>query len=157
MIRYLTIAALFVTATAQAQIQVETECYVRVPPGKDSKPVRMVFRRYVDPDLKKEVGSFVQYNGSTQFIPLVLVKHISTDSDSPGLSNYEDTRTEIVNGKTAGEYTFVQTGGGNRQGKYVRYTSAKAGKASSSSTRGTRTVRARSPADNVGKCPAMLP
>ncbi len=131
MIRYLIIAAALFggAATAQAEIQAETECYVRVPPGKDAKPIRMVFRRYVDQDLKKEVGAFVQYNSSTEIIPLVFAKHASTDTDSPGLGNYEDTRTEIVGKKPAGEYTFVQTGAGNTQGKYVRYTSAKTGKA----------------------------
>lgn len=128
MIRSLLVAAaVFGTATAHAGIQAETACYVRVPPGKDSKPIRMVFRRYVDQDLNKEVGSFVQYNGSTESIPLVLAAHVDT-SDSPGLGNYEETRIEIVGSRVAGEYTFVQTGAGNTQGKYVRYTSAKTGR-----------------------------
>ncbi|GGC06369.1 hypothetical protein [Pseudoduganella buxea] len=130
MIRYLIVAAaLYGTTNAQAEIHVETECYVRVPAGKDSKPTRMAFRRYVDQDLKKEVGAFVQHDGSTEIIPLVLARHVSTDTDSPGLGNYEATRTGIVGKKPAGEYTFVQTGAGNTQGKYVRYTNAKTGKA----------------------------
>ncbi len=129
MIRYLIVAAVLSgTTTAHAQIQPETECYVRVPPGKDSKPIRMVFRRYIDQNLKKEVGAFVQYDSATQIIPLVFAKHVGTDTDSAGLGNYEDTRTEIVGKMPAGEYTFVQTGAGNTQGKYVRYTSAKTGK-----------------------------
>lgn len=129
MIRYVILAvAVFGTTAAQAGTQVQTECYVRVPPGKDSKPIRMTFRRYMDEELKKEVGSFVQYNNAKEIIPLVLGKHVSTDSDSPELGNYEDTRIEIVGLKVTGEYTFAQTGAGNTQGKYVRYTSAKTGK-----------------------------
>lgn len=128
MIRYVALAtALCYAATAQAEIQIETECYVHVPPGKSSKPIRMIFRRYIDQELKQEVGSFVQYNDKKDIIPLVFGKHVSKDIDSPDLGNYEDSRTEIVGGKVAGVYTFVQTGAGIAQGKYVRYTNAKTG------------------------------
>jgi hypothetical protein len=129
MIKHVVLAAAFFCATAaQAEIQVETECYVRTPTGKDGKLTRMIFRRYVDQDLKKEVGSFVQYNDTKETISLVFAKHVPTDTDSPDLGNYEDYRTEIVGKKVTGEYAFVQTGAGVRQGKFVRYTSAKTGK-----------------------------
>jgi hypothetical protein len=128
-IRHIVLAAALLGLThARAEIQVETECYHRVPPGKDSKLIRMTFRRYVDSDLQREVGSFAQYNDTKEIIPLVFSKHVPTDTDSPDLGNYEDIRTEIVRTKVTGEYTFVQTGAGVRQGKYVRYTNAKTGK-----------------------------
>ena len=128
-IRHGVLTVAFIAATtARAETRVETECYDRVPLGNGSKVVRMIFRRYVDLELKKEVGSFVQYNNTEEIVPLVLHKHVSTDTDSPALGNYEDFRIEIVGAKVTGEYTFGQTGAGNRQGKYVRYTSAKTGK-----------------------------
>ncbi|AVR98461.1 hypothetical protein C9I28_24585 [Pseudoduganella armeniaca] len=125
---FIVAAALFCGATVRAEIVSETSCYVRTSPGKDARPVQMVFRRYVDQELKREVGAFVQYNQSKDFIPLVFVKHVDTDTDSPELGNHEITRIEIVGGKAAGAYLFVQTGAGNRQGKHVRYTSAKGAK-----------------------------
>ena len=88
----------------------------------------MALRTYVDQDLKKEVGAFVQYNGSKQIIPLVLTRHVSTNTDSPDLRNYEISRLEINEKKVAGEYVFAQTGAGVTQGKYVKYRSAKTGK-----------------------------
>ncbi|AXA94023.1 hypothetical protein [Massilia sp. YMA4] len=126
--RYLAVAAgLLHGAYVQAEIVAETSCYARTSPGKDARPVRMVFRRYIDQELKKEVGALVQYNQSKDVIPLLFIKHVDTDTDSAELGNHEMTRVEIVGGKAAGDYLFVQTGAGNRQGKYVRYTSAKAG------------------------------
>lgn len=123
----LTVALLSGTAVA-AEVRLETLCYVRVPPGKDSKPIRMVFRSYYDQELKKEIGSFVQYNESKEIIPLMFEKFVNTDADSPELGNYEISRIEIINKKIAGEYTFVQTGAGHLQGRYVKYTNAKTGK-----------------------------
>lgn len=117
-----------VSGIAKAEIHVETACYSMVPPGKMSKPIRMALRTYVDQDLKKEVGAFVQYNGSKQIIPLVLTRHVSTNTDSPDLRNYEISRLEINEKKVAGEYVFAQTGAGVTQGKYVKYRSAKTGK-----------------------------
>ena len=117
-----------VSGFARAEIHVETVCYSMVPPGKMSKPVRMALRTYVDQDLKREVGAFVQYNGSKQIIPLVMTKNVSTDTDSPDLGNYETSRVEISEKKVGGEYVFAQTGAGITQGKYVKYRSAKTGK-----------------------------
>lgn len=129
MIRTIVLVAAILGATsAQSEIQVETECYFGIPQGQDSKAVRMIFQRYVDLDLKKEVGSFVQYNDTKEVVPLVFGKHVPTDTDSPDLGNYEEYRTEIVGKKVTGEYMFVQTGAGHRQGRYVRYTSAKTAK-----------------------------
>jgi hypothetical protein len=121
-------AALLGSRIAQAEVVAETSCYVRTSPGKDARPVQLVFRRYVDQELKKEVGAFVQYNQSKDVIPLVFVRRVDTDTDSPELGNHEITRVEIVGGKAAGQYLFVQTGAGNGQGKYVRYTNAKGAK-----------------------------
>lgn len=113
---------------AKAEVHAETSCYSMVPPGKSSKPVRLALRTYVDQELKKEVGAFVQYNGSKDGIPLVLTKYVSTDTDSPELGNYEISRIEISDKKVAGEYVFVQTGAGITQGKFVKYKNAKTGK-----------------------------
>jgi hypothetical protein len=127
--RYLAIAAaLLGSAPVRADVVSETSCYVRTSPGKDARPVRMVFRRYLDQELKKEVGALVQYNQSKDVIPLLFIKHVDTDTDSPELGNHEITRIEIVGGRATGEYLFVQTGAGIRQGKYVRYTSMKGAK-----------------------------
>lgn len=115
-IRYCLLAvALLGGASVRAEIVAETSCYVRTSPGKDARPVQMVFRRYVDQDLKREVGAFVQYNQSRDLIPLVFVKHVDTDTGSPELGNHAITRIEIVGGHAAGEYLFVQTGAGNRK------------------------------------------
>lgn len=114
--------------SASADVRSETSCYVRVPPGASSKPIRMTLRTYVDQDLGKEIGAVVQYNGSKDIIPLVFVKYVATDTDSPGLGNHELSRLEIHDRKVAGEYVFVQAGAGLRQGKYVKYTSSTTGK-----------------------------
>ena len=113
---------------ARAEVQAETSCYSMVPPGKSSKPIRLALRTYIDQDLKKEVGAFIQYNGSKISIPLVLTKHVNTDTDAPDLGNYEATRIEIVEKKVAGEYVFAQTGAGVTQGRYVKYRNGKTGK-----------------------------
>ncbi|WBS04828.1 hypothetical protein OU994_11400 [Pseudoduganella sp. SL102] len=126
MIKHIVLAAAMFGATAaRAEVLAETECYVRVTPSNDGKIVRLIFRRYVDVELKKEVGSFVQYNHTKEIIPLVLSTHLDTDTESPDLGNYEDTRIEILGNRVTGEYKFIQTGAGHRQGRYVRYTSAK--------------------------------
>lgn len=119
----------FGSGMAKADVLAETSCYSMVPPGKTSKPVRLTLRTYVDQDLKKEVGAFVQYNGSKETIPLVFAKYVSMDTDSPDLGNYEISRIEINEKKVTGEYIFSQSGAGNTQGKSVKYKSAKTGKA----------------------------
>ena len=113
---------------AKAEVHPETTCYSMVPPGKSSKPVRLALRTYVDQELKKEVGAFVQFNGSKEIIPLVLTRYVSTDADSPDLGNYEISRIEISDKKVTGEYVFVQSGAGITQGKFVKYKNAKTGK-----------------------------
>lgn len=99
-----------------------------VPPGESSKAVQLALRIYVDKDLSKEIGAFVQYDGSKKTIPLVFVKYVGTDTDAPGLRNYKFSRIEIVDKKVAGEYFFVQTSAGIRQGKYMKYTDTRTGK-----------------------------
>jgi len=118
----------FSCGIARADVQSETACYVYVPRDGSNKPIKFALRTYVDKDLKKEVGAFVQYNSSKENIPLVFTKYVSTDTDSPDLGNYEISRVEIVDKKIAGEYVFIQSGAGNTQGKYVVYTKPKSGK-----------------------------
>jgi len=118
----------FSCGIVRADVQSETACYVYVPRDSSSKPIKLALRTYVDKDLKKEVGAFVQYNASKETIPLVFTKYVSTDTDSPNLGNYEISRVEIVDKKIAGEYVFIQSGAGNTQGKYVVYTKSKTGK-----------------------------
>ncbi len=117
--------ALLASGTAAAEIQATTSCY-----AGDSRPnskvnVHLAVRIYTDTETLKEIGAFVQYNNAKSSIPLVFVKFVPTDTDSPGLGNYELTRVEVVDKKVTGEYVFVQTGAGNRQGRYVTYKSAK--------------------------------
>jgi hypothetical protein len=125
------IKALFMTigliasSNAAEEIQTHTNCY-----AGDSRPnskvhVRLAVRTYTDTDTNKEIGAFAQYNDAKLAIPLVFVKFVPTDTDSPELGNYELTRVEVVDKKVTGEYVFVQTGAGNRQGRYVTYKSAK--------------------------------
>jgi len=116
---------------ARADVQSDTACYVHVPHDEVSKHIRFVVRSYFDNDLKKEIGAFVQYNGSKEIIPLVFTKYVATDTDSPGLGNYEISRIEINNKKVTGEYIFYQTGAGHTQGKYVKYINEKTGKTTS--------------------------
>lgn len=89
---FLLAAALLGGASVRAEIVSETSCYVRTSPGKVAKPVQMVLRRYIDQELNKEVGAYVQYNQSKDMIPLVFVKHVDTDTDSPRLCNHEITQ-----------------------------------------------------------------
>ena len=96
--------------------------------GKSSKLLQLAVRTYEDKDLKKEVGTFVQYNSSKEIIPVVFTKYTRTDTDSPGLGNYEISRVEVSDGKVNGEYFFVQTGAGSTQGRYVKYTNLKTGR-----------------------------
>jgi hypothetical protein len=113
---------------ATADVKSETTCYSRAPPGQSSKSIHLTLRTYVDQDLQREIGAFVQYNGSKEVIPLVFTKHVRTDIDSPDLGNYEISRIEISDKKVAGEYVFAQTGAGIAQGKYVTYKNSKTGK-----------------------------
>ncbi|WP_444845304.1 hypothetical protein [Duganella caerulea] len=118
-------AALLASGTAAAEIKSETSCY-----SGDSRPgskvhLSLAVRIYTDTENNKEIGAFAQYNGAKTSIPLVFVKYVPTDTDEPGLGNYELTRVEVVDKKVTGEYVFVQTGAGIRQGRYVTYKSAK--------------------------------
>lgn len=117
--------ALLASGTAAAEIKAVTLCY-----DGDSRPnskvhVHLAVRTYTDTETNKEIGAFAQYNNSKESIPLVFVKFVPTDTDSPDLGNYELTRVEVVDKKVTGEYVFVQTGAGNRQGRYVTYKSAR--------------------------------
>jgi hypothetical protein len=114
---------------ARADVQSETTCYMYESQTTASKDILLVVRTYLDNDLKKEVGAFAQYNGSKEIIPLVFKKYVATDTDSPGLGNYEISRIEIKDKKVTGEYIFFHTGAGHTQGKYVIYKNAKTGKA----------------------------
>lgn len=98
--------------------------YVYVPRDGARNHIKLALRTYVDTALQKEVGVFVQYNGSKESIPLVRKTYRRLDTDSPGLANDEITRIEIADGKIAGEYVFSQTGAGNKQGKSVTYRKA---------------------------------
>jgi hypothetical protein len=126
MIKSILIAvALLASGTAAAEIKAVTSCY-----DGDSRPnskvrAHLAVRTYIDTETNKEIGAFAQYNRSKSSIPLVFVKLVPTDTDSPELGNYELTRVEVVDKKVTGEYVFVQTGAGNRQGRYVTYKSAK--------------------------------
>ena len=123
------IAAILPFGAARADVQSETSCYSYSPrPNEHTKPIQFALRTYVDTDLKKEIGAFVQYNGSKDIIPLVFSKFVPTDTEDPGLGNYEIYRTEIVDKKITGEYMFAQTGAGNKQGKYAKYTNFRTGK-----------------------------
>jgi hypothetical protein len=125
---YLLAIVTFSCGIARADVQSETACYVYVPRDSSSKPVKFALRTYVDKDLKKEIGAFVQYHASKEIIPLVFTKYVRTETDSPNLGNYEISRVEIVDKKIAGEYVFIQSGAGIAQGKYVVYTKSKTGK-----------------------------
>ena len=118
---------LLASGTAAAAIQAATTCYVGDSRPNSKVNVQLAVRTYTDTDTdtKKEIGAFAQYNGAKSSVPLVFVKFVPTDTDSPGLGNYELTRVEVVDKKVTGEYRFVQTGAGNRQGRYVTYKSAK--------------------------------
>jgi hypothetical protein len=126
MIKLLCMAlALLASGTAAAEIEAQTTCY-----AGDSRPnskvhAHLAVRTYTDTDTHKEIGAFAQYNHAKSSIALVFVKLVPTDTDSPGLGNYELTRLEVVGTKVTGEYVFVQTGAGIRQGRYVTYKSAK--------------------------------
>lgn len=117
--------ALFLSGTAAAEIKSETFCYSGDSRANSQVHLRLAVRAYTDTENNKEIGAFAQYNGAKESIPLVFVKYIPTDVDSPGLGNYELTRVEVVGRKVTGEYVFVQTGAGIRQGRYVTYKSAK--------------------------------
>lgn len=112
---------LLASGIVRAEVQVETSCYVYVPRDGTSKHIRLALRTYVDKELQKEVGAFVQYNNSKEIIPVVFKSYRALDADSPELGNHEITRLEIVDKKIAGEYVFSQTGAGNTQGKSVTY------------------------------------
>lgn len=121
-IKNLFIATLLLASSiVKANVQVETSCYVHVPRDGTRKHIKLALRTYVDTDLQKEVGAFVQYNDAKESIPLVLKRYRRLDTDSPDLGNYEITRLQIAGDKIAGEYVFSQTGAGNKQGKSVIY------------------------------------
>ena len=117
--------ALLASGTAVAEIKVQTSCYVGDSRPNSKVNLDLAVRTYTDTVTNKEIGAFAQYNKAKSSIPLVFVKFVPTDTDSPDLGNYELTRVEVVNKKVTGEYVFVQTGAGNRQGRYVTYKSAK--------------------------------
>ena len=117
--------ALLASGTAAAEIQVVTSCYVGDLRPNSKVHAHLAVRTYTDTATQKEIGAFAQYNHSKSSIPLVFIKFVPTDTDSPGLGNYELTRVEVVDKKVTGEYVFIQTGAGNRQGRYVTYKSAK--------------------------------
>lgn len=126
MIKLLLMAlALLASGTAAADIQTKTSCYVGDSRPNSKVNAHLAVRTYTDTATQKEIGAFAQYNHSKSSIPLVFVKFVATDPDSPALGNYELTRVEVVDKKVTGEYVFVQTGAGNRQGRYVTYKSAK--------------------------------
>ena len=118
----------FSSHIARADVQLKTACYVHVPRDGYSKSIQFVLHTYVDNDLKREVGAFVQYHSSKEIIPLVFTKYVSTDADSPELGNYEISRIEIIDKKISGEYVFIQSGAGVTQGRYAVYTKYKTGK-----------------------------
>lgn len=113
---------------AKADVLSETTCYMHESQKAAHKDILLIVRTYLDNDLKKEVGAFAQYNSSKEIIPLVFMKYVATDIDSPNLGNYEITRIEINDKKVTGEYTFIRTGAGHTQGKYVIYKNTKTGK-----------------------------
>jgi hypothetical protein len=114
---------------ARADVQADISCYGNVPLPNNhlNKPVKFVLHTYVDTDLKREIGAFIQYSTSKEVIPLVFSKYVP-DTEDPDLGNYELYRIEIIDKKITGEYMFAQTGAGNKQGKYVKYTNFRTGK-----------------------------
>lgn len=117
--------ALLASGTTAAEIQTVTSCYVGDSRPNSKVNVHLAVRTYTDTETQKEIGAFAQYNRAKSSIPLVFIKFVPTDTDSPGLGNYEFTRVEVVDKKVTGEYVFIQTGAGNRQGRLVKYKSAK--------------------------------
>lgn len=117
--------ALLASGTAAAEIEATTSCYVGDSRPNSKVNLHLAVRTYTDTETRKEIGAFAQYNRGKSSVPLVFIKFVPTDTDSPGLGNYELTRVELVGKKVTGEYVFVQTGAGNRQGSYVTYKSAK--------------------------------
>jgi hypothetical protein len=79
----LSIIVMMSYGVAKADVQSEISCYGYVPHSNNhvSKPITFVLHTYVDTDLKKEIGAFVQYNRSTDIIPLVFSKYVPTDTD----------------------------------------------------------------------------
>lgn len=119
------IVAIIASGSAAAEIATQTDCYVGDSRPNSKVHLQLAVRIYTDTETNKEIGAFAQYNGAKSAIPLVFVKSVPTDTDSPGLGNYELTRVEVIDKKVAGEYVFVQTGAGIRQGRYVTYKSVK--------------------------------
>lgn len=117
--------AILASGTAAAEIQAVTSCYAGDSRSNSKATLRLAVRTYTDTETQKEIGAFAQYDGAKSSIPLVFVKLVATDTDSPGLGNYELTRVEVVGKKLTGEYVFTQTGAGNRQGRFVKYKSAR--------------------------------
>ena len=120
--------ALLACSSATAEIIVKTACYVGDTRPNSKLSLDLAVRTYIDTTTNKEIGAFAQYNHAKTSIPLVFVKFVSTDTDSPELGNYELTRVEVVDKKVTGEYVFIQTGAGIRQGRYVKYKSANGSK-----------------------------
>jgi septal ring-binding cell division protein DamX len=122
---FIAVLGLLASGTAAAEIQAATSCYVGDSRPNSKVHLYLAVRTYTDTETQKEIGAFAQYDRAKLSIPLVFIQYVATDTDSPGLGNYELTRVEVVNKKVTGEYVFIQTGAGNRQGRLVRYKSAK--------------------------------
>jgi hypothetical protein len=124
----LLVAALAAAGVAHAGVEVAETCWVHVSRGKSDRDTAFTLRTYRDTELGKEIGAVVQYTGSKETIPVVFTKYVETDTDDPGLGNYELSRVEVLDGKIGGEYIFSQTGAGIRQGKGAAYRKSKTSK-----------------------------
>jgi len=121
MIKYLIFVLSLACTTAFADVHVEASCFTLDARAMSKKMVYFVLQSYYDDEIGKEIGAFVRYGESKESIPLVFENKIDTDTDDPGLGNFELQRLEILNGRVTGRYTLVQTGAGNRQGRYIDY------------------------------------
>lgn len=105
----------------QAEVVSETLCFTAQT--KQSRPARLLLRKYLDLEVQQEVGAFVQYETS-KIIPLVYVG----DGTSDESVDYELHWLEVVNGKISGEYSLAKQKGGTILGAWVKYKSLRTGR-----------------------------
>ena len=105
---------------AQAEVVSETLCFTART--SQSKPLRLLLRKYLDLEIQQEVGGFVQH-GASKTIPLVFVDDGTSEADV----DYELHWLEVVAGKVSGEYSLVKQKGGTILGAWMRYKSLKTG------------------------------
>ena len=98
-------AAAASASTAQAAIEQDFRCLI----SEGKKPIALEFRQIGDPKVNWSVG-YVLYKGSKQAIPIVLSKSRVVDETADAPWEFEDTWSEVVDGKVTGTYTVSHQG-----------------------------------------------